>query len=157
MKKIILFLISTFIFNFCFPQNYIGKCSTEIIVQETWLLSKDSTESWEKKNLKIDVTRLRKEGKMTIHDPDNFKVITCYFQKDTCNSFMIVYYNLNRPYVEKMLKKKYNYNGQDSWICCSENKHIELCFMENPGEIFVVEVCHYLSSNQIIKEGKSKL
>lgn len=128
----------------------------QIIVQEKYVLSSDSMESWEKKNTYVDTSPLKKQNKILIHDTENFKVTSCTFDGDTCTSFYCVYYNLSKKYVENLLFKKYNYNGYDSWVYITGNDLIELCLKEEPGSVFIVEACYFLSNKKKNKDS-SKL
>lgn len=105
-------------------------------------MSPDSTEMWEKKDVFLETRSLKKESKMIVHDISNFRIISCYFKNDTCISFTVIYYNLSRSYVEQLLVKKYDYNGKESWLCCLEDKRLELCLREEPGRLFIIEACH---------------
>lgn len=115
-----------------------------ILIQEKYVLSEDSTEAWQKMNIYVDEKFLKKEGKLIIHDTENHKIITCFFSNDTCTSFMVAYYNIHKEYLSKMLNKRYNYNGFDSWNYNYKNKNIELCLREDQG-VFIIEACDYIS------------
>ena len=128
----------------------------QVIIQEKYVLSPDSTESWGRKNVYVDTKSLKKENKILIHDTENFKVTSCIFNNDTCTSFYFVYYNLSKKYVENLLFKKYNYNGDDSWVYASGTDMIELCLKEEPGSVFVIEACYFVSNKKKNKDS-SKL
>jgi len=89
---------------------------------------------------------VKKYNNLIIHDADNYKIISLYFNKDTCTNFSITYYNFNKEYVEKILNKKYNYNESKNWTYKVENKLLELCFNE-VGGIFILEACHSFAEN----------
>ena len=156
MKKIIFTSFLFFVISLSFSQNYIGKTFMQIVIQEKYVLSPDSTESWERKNIYVDTKPYKKENKILIHDTENFKVTSCIFSNDTCISFYFVYYNLSKKYVENLLFKKYNYNGKDSWVYITGSDLIELCLKEEPGSVFVVEAC-YLISNKKKNKDSSEL
>lgn len=152
MKKISFILIILFAINTSFSQNYIGKGKEQIIIQEQYILSNDSLESWTKDNIYIEA---QYENKILIHDLDNFKTITCFFENDTCISFTIVYYNLNKNYVEGILTKKYNYSGNRNWVYNCGNKHIEFCLREELGNVFIIEACRFITKDGLwIEESK---
>jgi len=151
MKKLIFLLISLFVLSTAFSQNYIGKGFNQIIISELYLISPDSTEIWEKKNVHIDLRDFKSENKLRIHDLDNFRVITCTIEDDTCVSFIVVYYNLSKDYIQKILDKKYNYDGNDSWTYCCGNASLQLCLKEMPGRIFVIEACNAVAEAKTTK------
>jgi hypothetical protein len=111
------------------------------------MFSTDSTEMWQKENVVIDYKR--NADKMIIHDPDNFKVTTCYFDVSygICTSFVVVYYNLKKQTVCDILSKKYKYEREDSWITTIDGTDYEFCLKEEPGRIFIIEACEYLVQN----------
>ena len=145
MKIIFILLIISLISIFSKAQNYIGKNINQIIIEESFIVNPDSTEVWKKENVSIDITELKTNNKLRIHDPNNSKVITCLLKDNICIYFSIVYYNFNKSHIEDILIKKYNYNGKEKWHCYNYN--LELCLNEKPGKIYIIEACYYFTEN----------
>jgi len=150
MKKFILLFV--FLIPFLtFSSEYIGKSRGLIIIEALYVLSSDSIEIWEKKEVYIQI----KDEKVIIHDTSNGKIISCEFDDTSdkiCRSFTIVYYNTSYKSLSKKLNKRYEHQeGQESWIvCCDDNTYYEYCLERRDNEhIYILEVCKFLVENEM--------
>jgi len=147
MKKFIFFIGFLFGTIHLMSQSYIGKSLGQIVVNSSYSFSNDSTEMWRKEEVSINIRNSNHQ--MVIHDVQNFKVTICNFNDsmDTCNSFMIVYYNLPKSFIYSLLNKKYKYNYNNEWVVNIDGINHAFCLREEDGGIIIIEVCEYISQN----------
>jgi len=153
MKKNLTLLIVSLIALSVFSQQYIGEPRYKIIVNAQYALSLDSTESWRKEEVFIEETRNECESKISIHDISNCKIIHCQLDsspEEIYTSMKVVYYNLSKAYVYKILGKKYKHRkGTNTWVTDINGIHYEFCIDEQPGGIFIIDVCQFYADNII--------
>ena len=132
MKNIIIVLLLS-VSMLSFSQEYIGKDKNSI---------RDNV-FYEVDCVYIDSS----DNKLTIHDLTKSSVTICYFNREICDNYIFLYYNLSKIEVYEKLNKKFSYEkGSDNWISDINGNHYEFCLTEKPGKIFIIEVCKYLAN-----------
>ena len=130
-----------------YSQNYIGMEYGHIIIESKFSTSTDSTEMWEKKGVSIQpnfhdkIEGVNYLASIVIHDTENFKITTCYFEENFCVYFRIVYYNLSLKQVQTLLAKKYDFVNKNEWVCYKYKTPLALTFNYKENGIAVIEAC----------------